>query len=299
MSGGRWRRRSGPAEASAGRANVGPEAAPAAAAPAVGPGSWTGRPGRRVPTRSSSCGSARPLGCGSVSGAAGWLRFRCGRIGLVRRVGRRASLPCHRSRRAPCPRLVLRTVLAWIRVLLRVERPVRAARRPVPARTTPVGLERALDAVVRGRAERGLVALPTAPIRAAACPLAPASVPEPAVAATCAGTACACPPVAPVARTAHPARPDRVGPGRGRRAGLRGPSPSRSPRPARPPHDPARHPPTTVPPAPVDPGADHRARPPYARFVASLRSGSASHDFRGPAGPRGASAAGRSPASCS
>ena len=117
---------------------------------------------RSIPTTSSSCGSGRPpsrLGsdaCGS-SGR--------GRVRLPVASGAASRRP--RAGGAPGACLVLRPVLARVGVFLRVERPVRAARRAVPARAAPVGLERTgIGAVVRRRPERRLVPLaPRPPLR--------------------------------------------------------------------------------------------------------------------------------------
>ena len=71
-----------------------------------------------------------------------------------------------RPRRPTRAGLVLRSVLARVGVFLRVDGPVRPARRPVPARAAPVGLERlGIGPVVRGGAERGLVRLARDPWR--------------------------------------------------------------------------------------------------------------------------------------
>ena len=69
--------------------------------------------------------------------------------------------------RAARPCLVLRSVLARVCVLARVQRPVRAGRRAVPAAAGPVGVERLVDGlVVTGGAERGLArAAPFLPLR--------------------------------------------------------------------------------------------------------------------------------------
>ena len=49
----------------------------------------------------------------------------------------------------PCAGLVFRAVLAGVGVLLRIDRPVRPARRAVPARAAPIRLERpAIGAVI-------------------------------------------------------------------------------------------------------------------------------------------------------
>ncbi len=85
---------------------------------------------------------------------------RSGRSGRSCRCGvGRADLGRPGPYRSPGPCLVLRSVLARVRIFLRVERPVGAARRPVPAGAAPVWLERPIGAVIRGRSERGLVSL--------------------------------------------------------------------------------------------------------------------------------------------
>ena len=71
---------------------------------------------------------------------------------------------------SPGARLIFRSVLAWVGVLLRVQCPVRAARRPVPARAAPIRFEgRCVCAVVRGRPEGGLVATAAGPVCAGGC----------------------------------------------------------------------------------------------------------------------------------
>ena len=82
---------------------------------------------------------------------AGERRFVAGRLGPSIAVDDPAR-----------PALVLRPVLARVGVLLRVDRPVGAARGAVPGPAGPVGLERLLlGGVVRGRAERRLLARAT------------------------------------------------------------------------------------------------------------------------------------------
>ena len=125
-----------------------------------------GRPAGSSPTRRSSCGSGRQSGraMGRTGGAFGSRGRR--RAGLRGVAGGAPAPGCrHTAQVDPGPLavrrargLVLRSVLARIRVFLRVERPVGAARRAIPARPAPVGLERAgVGAVVRGRAEGRLV----------------------------------------------------------------------------------------------------------------------------------------------
>jgi hypothetical protein len=82
-----------------------------------------------------------------------WIRAGLGR--LPGRADRAATAG------APRPGLVLRPVLAGVRVLLGVDRPVGARGRPVPGRPAPVGCERlGIDVVVRGRSERRLLPAP-------------------------------------------------------------------------------------------------------------------------------------------
>ena len=121
-----------------------------------------GRPGRRVRDRLADRPVGRSRARPGASAPTSSARRGAGRSGdpAVRRCGvGRADLGRPGPHRSPGPCLVLRSVLARVRVFLRVERPVRAARRPVPAGAAPVGLERPIGAVIRGRSERGLVAL--------------------------------------------------------------------------------------------------------------------------------------------
>ena len=86
------------------------------------------------------------------------------RLGRLGRLVRRSSGTRSRGRRSPRPCLVLGSVLARVGVLLRVDRPIRAARRPVPARAAPVGFEWAsVGTVVRRRPERRLASPATRP----------------------------------------------------------------------------------------------------------------------------------------
>src|SRR6185369_11489517 len=76
------------------------------------------------------------------------------RLGRIERFGRLVVEA--RGSGAARAGLVLRPVLARIGIFLRVDRPVGAARRSVPRRAVPTGLERLLvGALVRGRARRG------------------------------------------------------------------------------------------------------------------------------------------------
>ncbi len=122
-----------------------------------------GRPGRRVRDRFARRPAGRSRGLTGRSGSHILGRRGAGRSGRSARsraggVGR-ADLGRPGPYRSPGPCLVLRSVLARVRIFLRVERPVRAARRPVPAGAAPVGLERPIGSVIRGRPERGLVSL--------------------------------------------------------------------------------------------------------------------------------------------
>ena len=117
-----------------------------------------GRPRRVWLSREARPGRAR-RGAGIGIGVRG---DAVGRIGVVghgidRGAGAGRLRPC----RPPGPCLVLRSVLAGIRVLLRVDRPVGPARGAVPARAAPVGFEgTCLGPVVGGRAEGRLAAGP-------------------------------------------------------------------------------------------------------------------------------------------
>ena len=207
--------------------------------PAAGPGAAgrAGRPGGPPVGASCSCGARARLGQPATGGPPG-----------------------------SC--LVLGAVLAWVRIFLGIERPVRPARRSVPAGATPVGLEGAgIGTVVRRGSER------------APC---------------CAGGRWTARGV--VGRRRGPVA-DR--PGR-RRLRAAPPAGARA-RPRRFPPRPVDPAAPEVPAAPAVPGAARvpaplapevrapggalRARPPYARRVASPRSWSACH---GAARPRGA-----------
>ena len=115
---------------------------------------------RRVPPRGRRVGgrwgrTRRCRGCGRVVPGDGVGRGGIG-PGPRRLPGRPARA---NATRAPRSCLVLRPMLARVRVLLGVERPVGARRRAVPRGTAPVGGEGVgIDIVVRGRPERRLLA---------------------------------------------------------------------------------------------------------------------------------------------
>ena len=126
---------------------------------------------RRSSTSSSAPPPSRPTtrtSCGSAVGtnaALSWLRpgrprrSASGGAGSGPVRGASPGRPARASAtRAPRPCLVLRSVLARVRVFLGVERPVRARRRAVPGGAAPVGLEGlGIGPVVGGRPERRLV----------------------------------------------------------------------------------------------------------------------------------------------
>ena len=115
---------------------------------------------RRVPPRGRRVGgrwgrTRRCRGCGRVVPGDGVGRGGIG-PGPRRLPGRPARA---NATRAPRSCLVLRPMLARVRVLLGVERPVGARRRAVPRGTAPVGGEGVgIDIVVRGRPEGRLLA---------------------------------------------------------------------------------------------------------------------------------------------
>ena len=102
------------------------------------------RPSR--PTTTTSCGSGRS----AAAGAGRRRRPRRPGAGRVASAGADVdgSVRTCSPVGSPGACLVLRPVLAWVRVFLRVERPVRARGRAVPGGAAPVGLER------RGRRRR-------------------------------------------------------------------------------------------------------------------------------------------------
>ena len=102
-----------------------------------------GRPALSSPTTTTVVwvGPAAGPPAAAVAGLAGIAGSRPrGRLGAA--AGPGSAAPRLPAGRAPGACLVLRPVLARVRVLLRVERPVGAARRAVPAGAAPVGLER-------------------------------------------------------------------------------------------------------------------------------------------------------------
>ena len=139
--------------------------------PPAGAGSRSGSAPRPAVESHHDARRVGRAGCrlGGLGGRVGgsWLGAAAG-AGRVGPAPRSAAASSGRVRVRGCARwprparpasacLVLRSVLARVGVFLRVERPVRAARRAVPAGAAPVGLERAVDAVVRGRAEGRLL----------------------------------------------------------------------------------------------------------------------------------------------
>ena len=171
------RRRRGSRGPSAGRVLTGgPPGCPGAGDPARGGGRRvrTGRGGAR---RGGGGRSGRAVGGGARARRRHVTVVPSVRIGPRRRlVGR----PCPVGRliedpavaRAAGPGLVLGTMLARVRVFLRVDRPVRAARRPVPRRAAPTRLEWFLvGAFVGGRPGPRLRRPPaTCTRRGARCP---------------------------------------------------------------------------------------------------------------------------------
>ena len=236
---------------------------------------WVGSAGR--PARGPVSPARGPV----VASASGAVRVRAG-----------AAAAC--PGRAPGPCLVLRSVLARVGVFLRVERPVRAAGRAVPAGAAPVGLERVgVGAVVGGRTERAPCSR-----RAASAPGARRAR-RPRVGASarrCAGVrrrpdGPAALPWPAAGRRDHPTgRPvpgePRLRPRRRRPAARAGRRPGAAPGAAR------RHAPPAVvgaarEPDPRTPGASHRP------------AGSASHGRRGAGGRRATPGRPARSASCS
>ncbi len=118
--------------------------------PALGP--WV-RPGRRW-----AGSGARPRRRGLGLDLDLGVDPRCGR-----RTGGAGPGTRWRRRRAAGPRLVLGPVLARVGVLLRVDGPVRAARRPIPAAALPARLEGIVGGlVIRRRGEGRLASRPGA-----------------------------------------------------------------------------------------------------------------------------------------
>ena len=167
-----------------------------------------------------------------------------GRSRRRRRLGTApGSVPSRRPRscRPPGPCLVLRSVLARVAYSFGIDRPVRAARRAVPARAAPVGLEGlAIGTVVRRGPEGRLLRRPRphptpcrAPAPAASTPrsrrpaAAPRRTPVPAPGPLCV-------PVRPARGPRVRRRPDRRTPDAWRRSGPDRPPMAASARPERP-----------------------------------------------------------------
>ena len=122
-----------------------------------GVGRWRGP----RPAGSARIGLGPRIRVGRRSGLG--RRRSVGRLALIGGLDRRRRLGSRSRLGLPTPTagLVLRPVLAGIRVLLRVERPVRPRRRPVPRRPAPIRLERfGIGAVVGRGPERCLVRWP-------------------------------------------------------------------------------------------------------------------------------------------
>ncbi len=111
--------------------------------------------GRRLPPGRARVGGSWRCARGR-SGSVDADGARCRRRIRGRDPGSVVGVPARR--RPTGTRLVLRAVLARVRVLLGVERPVRAGGRAVPRRAAPIGIEcLGVDVVVRGRTEGRLL----------------------------------------------------------------------------------------------------------------------------------------------